>query len=295
MLIPRDPEEPRKPDILDTESDPRILRDLLRMMVNENDRLHGVIAQIEAEKAKTNQAKISFEESLSVLRKKYFGKSSEKSPKDRPRDRNSDEPELTVHSQNLLPPPSKKKTRDLPVEELLHKASADDLALMSASLGLKDPSAEQWEEIAGLFEVSSEIEITERSFKTVLHKRKKYRLKSQFALPEKEMIISAPGPVKLVPGSSYSIDFAVATVTDKYLNHLPLERQCRMMASQGLHGMQTQVLYNLARLASMHLEPVVERIRSEILSKALVHSDETTWPINNKKDGYSDFVVESRA
>jgi len=284
MLIPRESQEPRKPDILDTESDPRILRDLVRMMVSENNRLQDVIAKIEAEKAKVNQIKISFEESLSVLRKKYFGKSSEKSTKDRPRDRLSDDPELTVHSQNLLPPPNKKKTRSLPIEERLHEASREELASMSESLSLANPSAEQWEEITGLFETSSEIEITERSFKTIFHKRKKYRLKSEFALPEKEIIIPAAGPVKLVPGSSYSIDFAVATITDKYLNHLPLERQCRMMASEGLSGMQTQVLYNLAKLSAMHLEPIVERIKREILNRALVHSDETTWPINNKKD-----------
>jgi transposase len=254
------------------------------MASDEMGRLRDVITKIEAEKAEENQRNFTFEESLKVLRKKFFGKSSEKSPKDHPRDRASDEPELTVHSQNLLPPLGKKKTRDLPVEERLHEASREDLVSMSKSLGLANPSAEQWEEIAGLFEIRSEIEITERSFKTIRHKRKKYRLKSEFALPEKEMIIPAPGPVKLVPGSAYSIEFAVETVTDKYLNHLPLERQCRMMASQGLHGMQTQVLYNLAKLASMHLESVVERIKLEILKRALVHSDETTWPINNSKD-----------
>lgn len=45
------------------------------------------------------------------------------------------------------------------------------------------------------------------------------------------------------------------------------------------------MLYNLARLAGEHLADVVERIKNEFLSHALVHSDETPWPINNGKDG----------
>ena len=71
---------------------------------------------------------------------------------------------------------------------------------------------------------------------------------------------------------------------DKYLNHLPLERQVRMMDSLGLEKMSPQVLYNLAKTVSMYLEPITEKIKTEILSKSVVHSDETRWPINNNKD-----------
>ncbi len=83
---------------------------------------------------------------------------------------------------------------------------------------------------------------------------------------------------------------------DKYLYHLPLERQCREMKSLDLLNMSTQVLYNVSRMAGLHFESIAEEIKSEILSLSLVHCDETTWPINNKKDsdGYM-WIVSNQA
>jgi hypothetical protein len=52
---------------------------------------------------------------------------------------------------------------------------------------------------------------------------------------------------------------------DKFLYHLPYERQVREMTSLGLQNMSTQVLYNVARLTGLHFENIVEEIKSEIL------------------------------
>lgn len=270
--------------LIEKEKDARVLRDLIVMMESEIKRQKDVIRHLQNEKAKDAQNKFNIEESFSVLKKKYFGKSSEKSIKNRDRDRLNDNPELLVHSQNLLPPLAKKATRDLEIEEIIHEASTDELKSFSEDFGLENPSANQWEEIPDLFDKSTEITVVERQYKKILHKRKKYRLRAEFAVAEKEVIIAAPPAIKLIPGSSYSIDFAVSVVIDKYLNHIPLERQCRSMASLDLGGMSTQVLYNVVRLAGEHLVRVAERIKSEILTRALVHSDETPWPINNSKD-----------
>ena len=282
--------------LIDSESDPRILRELLKLVHADNDRLRVVIKEIQDAKAKAAQQSFTLEESLKILRHKFFGKSSEKSPQDRRRDRLSDDPEILLHSQNLIPPVAKKAVKSLLEEEVLHVSSEEDLLSMSASLELENPSVNQWEEVAGLFDQSVEIEIIERSFKKIIHKRKKYRLKKEYNTSEKEIIIAAPGPVKLVPGASYSIDFTVATIIDKYLNHLPLERQCRTMESLGLKRMHSQILYNLSLLASEHLIPVVEKIKSEILSSPVVHSDETPWPIMNSKDsdGYMWIIANNR-
>jgi transposase len=284
------------PHILDREHDPRVLRAVAKMLDSEVKRLNDVIKQIQTEEAKSKQQKINLEESLRVFRDKFFGKSSEKSVKERDRDRLNDDPELLVHSENLLPPPKNKQTRELETEEKIHDKNDDELKAMSESLGLKDASVEQWEEIPGLFDKSIEIIIVERQYKKIVHKRKKYRLKEEFQPAEKEIILAAPGPVKFVPGSCYSTEFAVSVIVDKYLNHIPLERQCRVMASLGLEGMRTQTLYNLARLGSIYLEPVVEKIKDEILSHTLVHSDETPWPINNSKDsdGYMWIIANNR-
>jgi hypothetical protein len=219
------------PHILDSEHDPRILRDLAKLLDSENRRLNEVIKAIQEEKAKLSHAKLNLDESLNILRKKYFGSKSEKSPRGRNRDRLNDHPELTLHGQNLLPPPNKKSRKNLPTEEVIHEAKPEELKEMSESLGLASPSSEQWEEIPGLFDESMEISITERVYKQIRHKRKKYRLKKEFQPSEKQVMVASQGPTKLVPGASYSIEFTGTVVVDKFLNHVPLERQCRIMES----------------------------------------------------------------
>ncbi|MBC7741939.1 MAG: IS66 family transposase, partial [Bdellovibrionaceae bacterium] len=103
---------------------------------------------------------------------------------------------------------------------------------------------------------------------------------------EKDVVlITAEYPeLRIAPGCGYSIDFATAVIVNKFLYHLPYERQAREVASLGLRNMSTQVLYNVARLTDLHFESIIEEIENEILSRSLVHADETTWPINNKKD-----------
>ncbi|MBU1702547.1 MAG: hypothetical protein KJ831_20580, partial [Candidatus Eisenbacteria bacterium] len=60
-------------------------------------------------------------------------------------------------------------------------------------------------------------------FALVQYKRKKYRCRCN------ANIVTAPAPVKLRPGNRYSLDFAVEVASEKYLEHNPLDRQCRKM------------------------------------------------------------------
>lgn len=108
--------------------------------------------------------------------------------------------------------------------------------------------------------------------------------------------VLAKGPEKLLPGCSYSIDFALSVVRDKYEYHLPLERQTRAMEALRLKGVGTKTLYNLCEAVSVHLEPVVEAIRKDILSSDLcVHMDETPWPIQGKDDDGYMWILSNQA
>ena len=106
------------------------------------------------------------------------------------------------------------------------------------------------------------------------------RLKDEYSQTGKEVIITAPGPVKLKAGSQYSIDFALALVCDKYESHLPLERQRRRMESAGL-DIDVKTLYTLVRTVAEHCdESVIPKIRRDILSDfCAAHLDESPWPI----------------
>ena len=105
---------------------------------------------------------------------------------------------------------------------------------------------------------------------------------------DKEIIVTAPAPMKIMPGAKYSVDLAVDVVSKKYLYHLPLERIRRMMEAQGLM-VATNTLYNLCFFVHCYLEDIAQEIKRELLGAGLcIHMDETPWPIGNKaqSDGY---------
>ncbi|MBX9705434.1 MAG: IS66 family transposase, partial [Gammaproteobacteria bacterium] len=63
---------------------------------------------------------------------------------------------------------------------------------------------------------------------------------------------------------NYSTDFVVSVVADKYISHMPLERQTREMESLGLVGIKNSTLSRLASLAAASLEPVQAEILKEL-------------------------------
>lgn len=292
--------------LLDNEHDPILLRELAKMQNEQIIYLKGLLKAANEEKQKKLQQSLNLEDSLLILRKKLFGKSSEKlnlglNTQDLnvfDRLRSLDEKELTLHCHNMVPPRSVQTSRRMDEEVILSELTDDELKSASIEYGLLNPSSDQWEKISGFFEESQVIDVIERKFVKKVIRRQKYKLKKSYNEGEKEdVIITAnhPGP-RIAPGCSYSIDFSVMTILDKYLYHLPLERQTRQMRSLGLNKTSTQVLYNLSRLTALHLEDVSERIKKEVLKQSLVHADETPWPINNKKDsdGYM-WIISNQA
>jgi hypothetical protein len=72
------------------------------------------------------------------------------------------------------------------------------------------------------------VTVVERHFVLVRHRRQKYRCKCNSA------IVTAPMPPRLIPGGRYSVEFAIDVAVAKYLDHMPLERQVRVMQREGL-------------------------------------------------------------
>lgn len=274
--------------LLDQETNPEVIREFAKLIMAHNNRLHADNERLRAEIAERKQLKLNFEDELLKLRKLIFARGREKRAEASDRPRSHDDERLLAHSQSLIPLP-KQKNKGAPLDEEISSFEMTDAGLVEESKvrGFENPSVADWEVMKGFFEESQEIAIIERKYIKRKIKRQKYRCTRQGL--GKEVIITAPGPKKLIPGSSYSIEFAVAVVSDKYISHIPLERQCRQMESLGLKGMAPKTLYNLCHFVGLHLEEVAAKIREEILiSKLCVHADETPWPINTSKedDGY---------
>jgi transposase len=136
-----------------------------------------------------------------------------------------------------------------------------------------------WEEIKGLYQQSKMVSVIEKKYVEEIHSQLKYRLKKAFNMSEKEVIVTAPGPVKLRPHSRYSLDFAVSVAIDKYEYHLPLERQRRQMEALGLN-IDVKTLYSLCEAVGEHCNSIIPRIEAEIKNDfCCVHVDETKWNI----------------
>lgn len=125
-------------------------------------------------------------------------------------------------------------------------------------------------EMSGQFEESEEVDSLERQFVVVHHKRKKYRCACG------SCVETALGPDKLIAGGRYSVDFAVSVAIAKYADHLPLERQVRVMKRQGL-VVDSQTLWDQLNALAKWLTPAHEALHRHVLAQPVVGADETFW------------------
>lgn len=103
-----------------------------------------------------------------------------------------------------------------------------------------------------------------------MRKRKKYRCKCGGAIE------TALGPKKRIAGGRYAPSVAVAIAVDKYADHLPLERQARIMTRQG-PAIDSQTLWDQIDALTKHLTPTYERLHAYVLSQPVLGADETPW------------------
>jgi transposase len=148
------------------------------------------------------------------------------------------------------------RTKALPIVEVVHELDEPDQMCPSCGGDLQP--------MAGQFDEADEIDVVERSFRVVRHKRQKYRCRCGAGIE------TALGPDKLVPGGRYSIDFAVDVAIAKFADHLPLERQVRQMARDGL-DVDSSTLWEQTWHLSQH-----------VLSADVIGVDETWWRLMKK-------------
>ena len=156
---------------------------------------------------------------------------------------------------------------NLPIQPVHH--SFDRLPDCAACGG----TMEVWE---GQFETSEEITVVETTYRILLHQRQKYRCRCN------GQVRTAPGPLKLIPGGRYSIDFAVHSAIQKFCDHIPLERQVRMMARQGL-VVTSQALWDQHAALAKYLKSTWETLCAEALVEDVLHVDETGWRMMGSK------------
>jgi len=246
---------------IEKEQRPDILRQVALLLDRENRTLHERIqnltlrlAQLEGKDASTLQLEIEqLQEMLARREREIFGESSEKRPKPTPQTR-PESPPKTGHGPTKQP--------QLPVIfETLELAPESQIC--PACQGSLETMGDQSED-------SEEITVVRRQFCLLKRQRQKYRCRCNGA------VVTAPAPPRLIPGGRYATEVAIEVAVAKYLDHLPLERQSRIMAREGLE-VASQTLWDQIEALARVLEPSYRALHARVLSAPVVHADETHW------------------
>jgi transposase len=123
----------------------------------------------------------------------------------------------------------------------------------------------------GQFEESEMIDVVEVSYHLVKVKQQKYVCRCGGCVE------TALGPDRALPGSRYSLAFAIKVLIDKYLDHIPLERQCRILDRHGLVA-TSQTLWDLAYAVAQRLSIVDAALYEHVKAQPVIGLDQTSWP-----------------
>lgn len=239
---------------------------MARLLEVENSILHERIQEMSAELATLKGEKPpeqlvleikDLQERLDKANHMLFGDSSERRPCDSTAAKKKPQ---TGHGPTPQP--------DLPVQELRVGLADDDRECRSCGGTL--------DEIPGMTEDSKGVSLVRRAFYVEHVKRKKYRCKCGGDM----RTAATNGP--LLAGGRYTVEVGAHIAEQKYLDHMPLDRQRRSMNRQGLN-VTTSALWDQVNAIATYLEPTYDLLRQYVLGADIVGVDETTWRLMAKK------------
>ncbi|MGH7341996.1 MAG: IS66 family transposase, partial [Candidatus Rokuibacteriota bacterium] len=125
--------------------------------------------------------------------------------------------------------------------------------------------------LEGQFETSEMIDVVDIKYQVVEVERQKYVCRCG------SVVETALGPERAVDGGRYSLRFAIKVAFDKYVSHLPLERQVRAMAHYGL-DVTSQTLWDQCSAVTSLLTPTYDAIYKKLRAGPVIGLDQTSWP-----------------
>lgn len=202
---------------------------------------------------KSDQLCFLLNEQVLNIKNKLFGRSSEKTDKKSPADKEKKEPRKRV----LLP------SERYPNVDIIEKRVELD-KLPSCPCCFKDMKD------SGLTEDSEYLTVIPRRFFVVQQKRVKYRCTNC-----QEGLITTPAIPRIKSGSSYSDEMVVDVAVSKYCDLIPVERYVNMAARGGVTGLPANTLIQSTHNLADFLSPIYKQIKTEIMSSKVLHADET--------------------
>jgi len=236
-------------------------RNVIRLN-KENAKLRAEVARLRGGDVDPQMELDLLKEQLAAMQRAVFGESSERRGSGQQKDEDKPKEPRRGHGPTKQP--------DLPVEVVSHTLEEDKRKCPVCGEVMVEMPGDQAEE-------SEEITVIEAEYKVLKHRRQIYHCQCG------DHAKTAPGPARLIPGGRYSIEFAVHVAENKYLDHLPLERQARAMGRAGLN-VRSQTLWDQIDALARHLEPTYEELCDRVLDNEVVYADETHWRNHENKN-----------
>src|SRR6202522_534170 len=120
--------------------------------------------------------------------------------------------------------------------------------------------------------VSKTLECEPRRGKIIEHVREK------FSCRDCEAITEAPAPSHPIPRGFAGPSLLAMVLVNKFLLHQPLNRQSKTFAREGIE-IDVSTLADRVGACAVALDPLVQAIRTHVLSAERVHADDTTVPV----------------
>jgi transposase len=120
--------------------------------------------------------------------------------------------------------------------------------------------------------ISKTLECEPRRWKIIEHVREK------FSCRDCEAITEAPAPSHPIPRGFAGPSLLAMVLVNKFLLHQPLNRQSKTFAREGIE-IDVSTLADRVGACVVALEPLIDAIRTHVMSAERIHADDTTVPV----------------
>ena len=191
------------PKVVQEETSPEVLKMFLEHTINLVEQLKKENKKLHIEKANSDQQRLNLDDQLTSMKKRFFGKSSEKRTSSRPKTDNKRQ--LTLHGESFAPAPTEEELGRLKEIKVNLELTPEELADIAEEYGYSRDA--EWEHLNGFYDESEEVDVVVQSYVRKKNIRHKYRLKASKGT-EQEIIVTAPASLKIMPCLLYTSDAA---------------------------------------------------------------------------------------
>jgi transposase len=216
--------------------------------------------------SKEIQERLSIKDQLLIIKKKIYGKSSEKRPKSIDPNLPAKERKQAEERRSKLPsvryPQLSLEEQEIEIDTAERSTSLPPCGVCESTLSKMENQTED----------SEFVTVTERTYHIVRQKRQKYCCKKCHG-----SIYTTPVPPRIAPRSQFSDEVAIDVAVAKYADHIPVDRYVKQAERVGLVGVNHQTLIEQTHFLADYLAPVYARLKFSIEQASYLHSDETRW------------------